>query len=335
MTTPTVSVIIPTFNEERDIEGCLEAIAAQDYDNIVEILVVDGRSTDETRVLASRHAAVRILDNPARLQACALNIGLRAARGELIARVDGHCRISPDYVSRCVDALESTGAAMVGGPMRPVGDGWVSRGVAEAMGSRAGAGPAAFHVGGSGWVDTVYLGAYRREDALLVGGYAEDVGVNEDAEFAMRMRPLGGIWLDPAIRSTYTPRDSIRAVARQFRRYGASRAQTLRRHPSSLSPRQLAAPALLAGLLTSRRRTVAVVYGAFVLSQALRVARRDALSAASFMVAVPTMHISWAFGFYTGLASPKYAPAPAVDVEQLSPAQGAPMNGSTHAFAPR
>ena len=145
--------------------------------------MVDGRSTDDTRARATGYPRVRVLDNPARMQSAALNIGLHNAVGDIIVRVDGHCVIEPDYVARCVEALEQTGAAMVGGAMAPDASTPVQEGIAAAMASRFGAGPARFHVGGDpGWVDTVYLGAYRRAAALAIGGYATDVGVNEDAE---------------------------------------------------------------------------------------------------------------------------------------------------------
>jgi succinoglycan biosynthesis protein ExoA len=210
MTTPDVTVIIPTYREQRDIEACLAAIARQTSPRIVEVLVVDGRSDDRTRELALA-AGATVLDNPHRIQAAALNIGLEAAKGDVVVRVDGHCLIADDYVERCLEALERTGAAMVGGAMTPVAATPTQRAVAAAMSSPLGAGPARFHVGGrAGWVDTVYLGAYRTADALAVGGYAPDQRFNEDAEFAHRLSARGGIWFDPTIRSTYNPRATVR-----------------------------------------------------------------------------------------------------------------------------
>ena len=159
----------------------------QTYAKIVEVLVVDGGSDDGTQALAAA-AGATVLDNPHRVQAAGLNVGIAAAAGEVIVRVDGHCTIEPDYVERCVDALARTGAAMVGGAMSPVAERGMPAAIALAMASPLGAGPARFHSGGApGWVDTVYLGAYRTADAVAVGGYATDVGVNEDAEFAVRI----------------------------------------------------------------------------------------------------------------------------------------------------
>jgi glycosyltransferase involved in cell wall biosynthesis len=301
---PTVSVTIPVFNEEAHIESCLAAVRGQTYLSIVEILVVDGGSSDRTVELANASEGVTVLANPRRIQAAALNIALAEAKGEVVVRVDGHCVIAPDYVEQCVRALETSGAAMVGGKMTPVASGWVARGIARAMTSKWGAGPARFHVGGpAGFVDTVYLGAYPTAQARGVGGYAEDVGVNEDAEFAIRMRPHGGIWFDPSIASTYSPRSGLKPLARQFYRYGRSRAATVKRHPESLSPRQLAAPLLVLGLLSPARRRVAAAYLAIVAVRAALEIREDAGAAAGLGLSLPTMHLSWGTGFLLRLAA--------------------------------
>jgi glycosyltransferase involved in cell wall biosynthesis len=298
--TARVSVLIPTYNEEEHLERCLASIEEQ-TSAVDEVFVVDGGSVDRTREIARQHARVIVLDNPRRMQAAALNIGLAAATGEVIVRVDGHCVLERDYVERAVEALRSSGAAVVGGAMQPVGRTRIERAIAAAMTSPFGAGPARFHVGGSpGWVDTVYLGAFRSEVLRDAGGWAEDVGVNEDAELAHRLRDRGGVWFDPALRSQYMPRSSLRSLCRQFFRYGRSRAATVRRHPSSLAVRQLAAPALVVGLMSPRRRAVAMVYGGIVAVACTRACRREVDVAVPFAVALPLMHVSWGTGFLLG-----------------------------------
>jgi len=301
---PTVTIAIPVLNEADHIDACLDAVAAQTYERIVEVLVVDGGSSDATRGLVAARPDVRLMDNPRRIQAAALNIALADATGEVFVRVDGHCLIAPDYVERCVEALELSGAAMVGGAMIPVAERPFQRGVAAAMSSRLGAGPARFHIGGpSRRVDTVYLGAFATELARQVGGYAEDVGVNEDAEFAIRIGQRGTVWYDDTIMSTYTPRGSLAGVGRQFYRYGRSRAATVRKHPSSLAVRQLVAPLLVVGLLSPRRRTIAGVYMAVVALRSAREATRDPAVGMAMATALPTMHLSWGCGFLRGLIS--------------------------------
>ena len=310
---PTVSVIVPVLNEEGHIERCLASIEAQTYPAIIEILVADGGSTDRTLTMATAHPLVRVLRNPSRIQAAGLNAGLAIAAGDVVVRVDGHCVLASDYVSRCVDALQATGAAMVGGSMVPqAGGGWIARSVAQAMASPLGAGPARFHVGGPpGWVDTVYLGSYRREVARRAGGYRVDVGVNEDAELAYRLRGVGGVWFDPAIRASYTPRQSLTGVARQFFRYGLSRSATVRRHPGSVSARQLAPPLLVLGLISPCRRWVAGAYVIVIGACALRevIGKRTASAAGMFLV-LPAMHGPWGAGFLLGISGVVKPPAP-------------------------
>lgn len=305
---PLVTVAVPVYNEETHIGGCLDALSAQTYIGVIEIVVVDGGSTDRTREVVARSGGnVRLLDNPRRIQSAALNVALRAARGEVFVRVDGHCVVDPDYVERCVQTLEGTGAAMVGGAMHPVASGWLPNGIAAAMSSTLGAGPARFHVGGpAGWVDTVYLGAFRTSLARGLGGYREDVGVNEDAELALRMRAHGGVWFEPSIRSTYSPRSALWPVARQFYRYGRSRAATVRLHPGAIAPRQLAAPLLVTALASPWRRVTLAAYTAFLAVAASRQLAREPRSTPGLVLALPAMHLPWGIGFLRGLLLPEH-----------------------------
>jgi glycosyltransferase involved in cell wall biosynthesis len=268
----------------------------------VEVLVADGGSRDATREIARSFPGVRVLENPRVRQAAGLNRIIHDAVGEVIVRVDGHCELAPDYVRRCVAALEQSGAAMVGGAMRPVASTPMARAVGSALSSGIGAGPARFHVGGEpGWVDTVYLGAYRTDDARAIGGYAEEQATNEDAEFALRIGERGGVWFDPSIRSTYTPRASLRAVARQFHAYGRGRAVTIRKHPESLRLRQLAVPALVVGLVSPWRKQVAVAYAAVLVAGAARARREGSEVAIRTPAVMATMHLAWATGLVRGL----------------------------------
>jgi glycosyltransferase involved in cell wall biosynthesis len=296
-----VTVAIPVLNEGLHIDACLAAIEAQTYP-VAEVLVADGGSADDTHARAAAHPLVRVLDNPRRMQSAGLNVALAEAKGDIFVRVDGHCVVAPDYVQQCVAALDDTGAAMVGGGMRPLGENWFQRGVATAMMSRLGAGPAHFHAGTtSRWVDTVYLGAFRTDVARNLGGYAEDVGVNEDAELAHRMGEVGGVWFESTVRSSYTPRGSPRAVVRQFYRYGRSRAATVRKHPESLAARQLVPVALVLGLASPWRRRVAAVYAVAVLGRSAAELPRDPGAAAALATVLPAMHVSWGIGFIEGL----------------------------------
>ena len=204
---PYVSVIVPVRNEQRYLRRCLDAVLAQDYPtDRLEIFVVDGCSTDGSRAivadLARVHPHLKLLDNPARGIPQALNIGILAARGSIIVRVDGHAVVDRDYIRSCVRTLTSTGADNVGGPMRSKGLGFWGQAIARAMASPFGR-PASFHHATTPRdVDTVFLGAFRRETLGRVGLFDESIFCNEDYELNYRIRRAGGrVHFTPEIRS--------------------------------------------------------------------------------------------------------------------------------------
>ncbi len=297
-----MTVALPVLNEEANIAACLEAVVAQTYPRVVEILVVDGGSDDATCDVARRFPGVRVIDNPGRRQSAGLNVALYAARGDVLVRVDGRTVIAPDYVDQCVAALTRSGAALVGGPIEPQGSTWIERAVGAALTSTLGAGPARFRdaEASAAWTDIVYLGAARVDVLRRLGGYDEDFATNEDGELLHRLGLNGGVWFDPAIRSTYRPRDSFLGFMKQYYLYGTGRAATVRKYPRSLRLRQLAAPLLVLGLLSPWRRKIALAYLAVVVAGAGPEMRRDPATGAGLALALPVMHLSWGAGFLIG-----------------------------------
>jgi succinoglycan biosynthesis protein ExoA len=273
-TLPTVSVIMPIRNEAHYITRSLEAVLAQDYPcESLEVLIVDGMSDDGTRDtidgVLERHKAksptwpeagrdydtgvrspacpnVRVLDNPAHFVSFALNIGLRQARGSVITLVGGHCEIASDYLRRCVEALQETGADCVGGVMTTVGETLSAQAIALAQSSRFGVGGVAFRTGRRrpGYVDTVVFGSYRREVFDRLGGFDEELVRNQDDEFNYRLAHAGGrIWLDGRITCRYHSRASFSRLWSQYFQYGYWKVRVMQKHPRQMRPRQFA-PAL-------------------------------------------------------------------------------------------
>jgi glycosyltransferase involved in cell wall biosynthesis len=307
-------VALPVLDEAAHIDRCLQAVVAQTYPRIVEILVVDGGSEDLTREIAARFPGVRVVENPGRLQSAGLNVALREARGDVLVRVDGRTVIAPDYVDQCVAALTRSGAALVGGPLEPRGTTWVERAVGAALTSTLGAGPARFRStrSSAAWTDIVYLGAAPVDVLRRLGGYDETFATNEDGELLHRLGHDGGVWFDPAIRSTYRPRNTFSGFMKQYYLYGTGRAATVRKYPGSLRLRQMAAPLLVLGLLSPWRRQVALAYAAVVAVAASTEMRRDPAAGAGLALALPVMHLSWGAGFLAGWSS-RYLPSPAPD----------------------
>ncbi|HSL27414.1 MAG TPA: glycosyltransferase family 2 protein [Acidimicrobiia bacterium] len=252
---PSVAVMLPVLNEAGNIDACLASLAAQDYPGSIDVLVADGGSTDDTlERLASwseRLPRLRIFENPDRAQSAGLNLLAEVAHAEILIRADAHTRYAPDYVSRSVAALEESGAAAVGGPMVPEGTTPLGRAVAAAFRSPLAIGTARFHHATEPTeADTVYLGAMRKTTWESIGGMRTLPSlVAEDADYYYRLRKAGGrVLIDPAIRSTYQPRQDLAGLWRQFYRYGVGKADMLYINGEFPSWRPLAPLALILGL---------------------------------------------------------------------------------------
>ena len=311
-----VSVVLPTLNERDHVVDCLTSLLAQDY-TIDEILVVDGGSTDGTTALARGiDERVRVVDNPRTTAAAAMNIGLTEARHDLVVRVDAHSVYAPDYVRRSVETLTESGAAIAGGPMRPVGRTSFGRAVAAATSSPIGIGNGRFHYATEACdVETVYLGTFDRRTIVAAGGY-DEAGIQwaaEDQELAFRVRQQGGrIRLDPSIRSWYTPRETPRAVWNQYRNYGLCKASTLRKHGRLPYLRPLAPAALVAGTagvvaigIATRRPLVAaaplLAYTAGAAAAGLHLGRDPGVAPHWAAGELALCHWGPGLGFLTGL----------------------------------
>ena len=313
---PQVSVVVPAKDCAAVIPECLEAIGAQTYRGSIDVTVAVAPSSDGTDSAVAGtgiELPLRVVDNPLGTTAAGLNLAVAASTGEIVARVDAQARIPPDYLERAVSTLTRTGAANVGGMQRPVGATGLPGAIAAAMGAPFGGGPAAFRRGRhSGPVDTVYLGVFAREALESVGGFDETLGRNQDYELNWRLRTHGySVWLDPSLVVGYVPRSNYRGLACQYFWYGAWKRTMLKRNPRSLRVRQLAAPALTAGLAFSalelvlgrwRGAALPVLYAGACAAAAARLrdvggGRRDrARAAAAFAV----MHVAWGAGFWTG-----------------------------------
>lgn len=249
-----VTIILPVLNEIGTIDGTLESLIGQDYAGPLDVIVADGGSTDGTRSRLAEwersHANVLVIDNERRVQSHGLNAAAEASTAPLVVRADGHTHYSQDYVRRSVETVVETGAA-AGGRMNPVGTNPFGRAVAAAMNSRLTMGPARFHhADRREVVDTVYLGAFPREDFLELGGFrAFPSGAAEDADFYHRWNRTGReVVVDPVIHSEYTPRDNPRDLWTQYYAYGQGKSEMLWVNGRLPSPRPLAPALLIVGL---------------------------------------------------------------------------------------
>ena len=233
---PSVSIVIPTYNEEENIEVVVGGFLASGYSNVWEILVVDGNSTDNTAIkvaeLSNLYSKVRLLHNPSRIQSAALNIGLKACQGDIFLRADAHCQYAPDYVEQCVNTLLTTKAINVGGAQRFVAEDKFQAGVALAANSLLGNGGAKYrnpHY--DGYADTVFLGCMWKNALMDVRGYSNQI-TNEDAELNQRLleKNAEAIYVNSDIKVWYYPRKTWTSLYIQYFKYGRGRLLTATRH---------------------------------------------------------------------------------------------------------
>ena len=311
-----ISVILPVLNEEKYLEDAVNAILAQQYDGKIEVILAVAPSDDRTLEIAQRlhmnDPRVVIVENPSGRTAAGLNLAIAASQYSVIVRVDGHANIPNNYCELVSEVLETTGAVNVGGIMAAEGKSLFEKSVARAMRSPLGVGASRFHTGGSaGEVDTVYLGAFRKEALLAAGGFDERFTRAQDWELNFRLRQAGGVvYFDPRLVVTYRPRSTVKALAKQYFEYGRWRRVVSRRHQGTINYRYLAPPftvaatllSLILGWLVSPFLFIpALVYAVFILIASVVIGK----SMGEFLclpTILLTMHISWGLGFLT---SPK------------------------------
>jgi succinoglycan biosynthesis protein ExoA len=329
-----VSIVVACRNEIRHIRAFLESLVEQDLRGIAwEALIADGMSDDGTRQVlrefSAGHPQVRMIDNPGRVVSPGLNAAIRAARGEIIVRMDAHTCYAADYTARCLAELERTGADNVGGPARTRTEGARAGAVAAAYHSRFSTGGARFHDPDyEGWVDTVPYGCWRKETLERLGLFDERLVRNQDDELNLRLTRAGGrIWQSPEIVSWYSPRPSLGQLFRQYFQYGFWKVAVIRKHRLPASWRHLVPAAFVllnAALLialvtaavagTARELDVvaglwlalAAAYGAANLAASLAAslvgARRGGWATLPYLPAVfAVYHVSYGLGFLAGL----------------------------------
>jgi cellulose synthase/poly-beta-1,6-N-acetylglucosamine synthase-like glycosyltransferase len=324
--TVDVSVIVPCLNEERFIGKTLENLANQHDHERYEIIVVDGMSRDNTRKVISEFSArnprarLRLVANPAKSIPVGLNLGIRQASGQIIVRMDAHSVPSPNYVRQCVKRLSDPGVSVVGMPWRiqPGAETLTARAIAMAVAHPFGVGDAKYRMRNPPGVlpsILVPFGAYRKSLWQKLGA-GETLLTNEDYDFNYRARCSSGqVILDPSGHCTYYARPTLRALARQYARYGTWKARMLKMHPTSIRLRQAVPPSFVGGVMLLGALSpwvtaalwmalfVVTIYAALAFTFGLRLSRRvgDFRLALLVSMAFFVIHWFWGGGFLWGV----------------------------------
>lgn len=324
----SVSIVVPCRNEVGHVDLFVASLLGQELGGIdYEVLIADGMSDDGTREkladCATQYPWLRVIDNPEQIVSTGLNRAIRAARGEFILRMDLHTEYAPDYVRRCLEVLNETGADNAGGPARTKAEGLAGRAIAAAYHSRFACGGARFHdVDYEGPADTVPYGCWRRSLFERMGLFDEALVRNQDDEFNLRILRSGGkIWQSPRIVSWYKPRHTLRALFRQYFQYGFWKIPVIRKHHLPASWRHLipglfvlgaagmpAAALLLgtgksvwSGWLLTGWLAVAGLYGVLACLAAAAAGKRDWKIFPILPVVFFVYHMGYGLGFLMGI----------------------------------
>lgn len=327
-TLPLVTIIMPVRNEAAFIAQTLASVLAQNYPpQLMEIVIADGRSTDNTRKIIrshqQQHAHIHLIDNPGKIAPTGLNAAIRRAQGDVIVRVDGHAILDPDYVRSCVEQLQQTGADCVGGAWESRGRSYVGEAIALAMSTRFGIGNSGFRVmsttAAPRLADTVPFGAYRRDVFERIGLFNEKMVRHQDYELCYRLRRAGGrILLLPGVRAVYYVRATLAGLWRQYWQYGVWKGRFLRAHPASLKLRHMVPPLFVLAVVISSLLSLMVPWGGWLPGAVLGAYALFLIAALfSFVirgkskylpllpVIIACLHLSWGIGVWIGLLSPR------------------------------
>lgn len=309
---PTITILCPTYNEVNYIENILRFfVESSPYNK--ELFIIDGGSTDGTIEIIEKwiknNSTIHLLYNQNKYVPQALNLGLKSSTEKIVIRLDAHTIYSKDYLEKIIETFNKTNADIVGGPMNPIGKTTIQKAIAYATSGWFGIGNSKFHdINFSGYVDSVYLGAWKREIFNDVGYFDEQMVRNQDDEFHYRAKSKGKtIYLNSEIKSTYFPRSSYKALFSQYFQYGLYKPLVIKKIKSEVKPRHLIPlffvlylisligvikfPFLLLPLLLY---VVIDIYCSFVNNQSLVV------KFASLLV-YPILHLSYGLGFLLGL----------------------------------
>lgn len=317
MNQPMISVVIPCRNEEKAIQACVDAIYASDYPNI-EVLVVDGMSTDGTRDLVTRlqskYPTLRLIDNPQQLTPFAFNLGVTNANGEYIQIVGSRNIMAPDYLRRLKETLDSRpDVGCVGGDYQHVFTDEKSRYIALAMESKFGMGSSNYRtMRQDGPVDTVGVPMYRRAIFTEVGLFDNELTRNQDDEYNFRVRQRGyKIWYVHEARVTYLVRGSLQKAFKQFFQYGYFKVRVSQKHRQPTTLRQLVPAAFLAFLVFNLLFTMLslwailslIIVGSLyvILGMSLAGERLTLYQRLKVLKVCFVLHIAYGWGFWRGI----------------------------------
>lgn len=330
MAEPSVTIAVASSDSEASIESCLRSALAQDYPHeLVEIVVADAMSMDATREIVLRVAGealrVRMIDNPQRTRAAALNAIVRAGTGEIVVPMDPGGDYGRTHVTKCVQALVSSHADELAIVPRVMGRTLVARALSAVQKTKL-----AFTASAElarGEPVPALLGAVRRRVFERIGMFDPRTRIDEDDELSHRITRSGGtVTVRRDIVVHRVEASSFKELFRRQYQLGRSRARRTVKERRLASVRTLGPLAIVAcgGALVATSSIQPITpfalagYALLTGAAAVRVARGEGVATIPIAwAAFPVMHVAHGAGFGVGLVralvSPDWGPALRLD----------------------
>ncbi len=279
---PMVSVVICAYNAERTMEACLESLRKLDYPNY-EVVVVDDGSRDRTAEISARFPEFRLIRQPNKGLSVARNVGMQAARGEIIAYTDSDCVVDSHWLRFMVGAMTANGFDACGGPnYAPHEEGRTEACVSASPGAPCHvltAEDRAEHLAGCNMV-------FRKDVLQRIGGFdpqftaaGDDVDIcwrALDAGFVLGFCPAAFVW--------HFRRNTVKAYYNQQRGYGKAEAMLYLKYPDRFNA---LGQVMWRGRIPGLARTMPGVAGAGVVGEDQQRVLPDHLRTADGLAQVP------------------------------------------------
>lgn len=307
-----LSVICPTYNEERYIDQIIEHFINSKPEE-KELYIIDGGSTDRTveliKLWTSNNSNIHLLHNTDKFVAYGLNKAIPLCEGEFIVRIDAHSEYAGDYYSAILNTFNKTGAAIVGGPTRTKAKTTMQSAIGHAICTPMAIGDSSVHFSDyEGYTDSVTFGAWQRDIFKTTGLFDTELVRNQDDEFHYRAKELGlSIYQSPNIILYYYPRHSLKGLFKQYYQYGLYKPLVFRKVRSGMKLRHLIPSLFVLYLFSLPIVFMSLIWLIPLLVYILGTLFFSIKSPASWSVRLrmplvfPVLHIAYGTGFLIGL----------------------------------
>lgn len=309
-----ISVVMPTFNEERFLNDalCSALTALRNTSQKYEVLVCDGGSSDKTLLIARKFLCenVHLYENMGNCPS-SMNEGINRSKFDKIAKIDGHGFVDINYFTLASKTLAKyPNVALVGGPVKHHADSNQGRANICARTSKFGAGNGPNLMRNAvRFTDSVQCGVYRSSIFSEVGFFDREMQYAEDEELNFRIVRSGAeIISDNKIIFNYHSRENLFGLFKQYHNYGSARVKMLWKHPNYVKIRHLV-PAIhimfLCGMFIPKLTVISSLYltsyAICFLMISIFYGFKNSLNPFRIFLSFNALHLGYGSGFFKGL----------------------------------